>query len=68
MRFALWISWLPRGLEILSWTFFNSPFRVYFKHVHFYDFWRNIGLDIGKIIQGHHFKSFFKILIQALAL
>ena len=32
----LWIFRLPRGLESLSWTFFNSPFCVDFKNVHFY--------------------------------
>ena len=36
MRFALRIFQLPWGLEIPSWTFFNSPFRVDFKNVHFY--------------------------------
>ena len=29
------ISRLPRGLEIPSWTFFNSPFCVDFKYINF---------------------------------
>ena len=35
----LWISRLSKGLETPSWTFFNSPFRVDFKNVHFYIIW-----------------------------
>ena len=35
---VLLISQLSRGLEIPSWTFFNSPFRVEFKNVHFLSF------------------------------
>ena len=29
------ISRLPRGLEILSWTFFNSPYLVDFRDIQF---------------------------------
>ena len=36
--FHFWfiISRLPRGLKIPSWTFFNSPFCVDFKDIHFF--------------------------------
>ena len=64
----LWISRLPRGLETSSWTFFNSPFRVDFKNVHFYIIWWNLDWDIGKILQGHHFKSILFCLIMNEAL
>ena len=67
MRFDLRISRLPRGLEIPSWTFFNSPFRVDFKNVHFYIIWWNLDWDIGKILQGHHFKSILKFGIKHLS-
>ena len=30
------ISWLPRGLEIQSWPFSNSPFRADFKNIQFF--------------------------------
>ena len=33
--FVLWISQLPRGIEIPSWTFLNSPFHVDLKETHF---------------------------------
>ena len=33
------ISRLQRGLEIPSWTFFNCPFRVDFKNIHFFIIW-----------------------------
>ena len=67
MRFALWISRLPRGLEIPSWTFFNSPFRVDFKNVHFFIIWCKIDWDNGKTIRRGHFKTqhFLFILDQA---
>ena len=67
MRSDLRISRLPRGLEIPSWTFFNSPFRVDFKNVHFYIIWWNLDWDIGKILQGHHFKSILKFGIKHLS-
>ena len=54
---VLWISQLPYGLEISSWTFFNSPFRVEFENVHFYIIWLNLNRDIAKILGGSHFKS-----------
>ena len=55
--FVLWISRLPRGLEIPSWTFFNSPFCVDFKNVQFSIIWWNLHWDISKLLQGGHFKS-----------
>ena len=55
--FVLWISQLPWSLEIPSWTFFNSPFCVEFKNVHFYVIWLNLDRDIAKILGGSHFKS-----------
>ena len=33
MRFALWISQLPRGLEISSWTFLKSTQKELLKNV-----------------------------------
>ena len=59
---------LLSGLEIPSWTFFNSHFRVDFKNVIFYIIWCNLDRDIGKILQGHHFKSNFFCLISNEAL
>ena len=55
--FVLGICQLPRGLEIPSWTFSNSPFRVEFKNIHFYIIWLNLDRDIAKILGGSHFKS-----------
>ena len=37
--FVFRISRLPRGLEIPSWTFFNSPFSVDSKNIHFVIIW-----------------------------
>ena len=48
--FVLWISQLPWGLEIPSLTFFDSPFRVDFKNIHFYVIWLNLDRDIAKIL------------------
>ena len=36
---VLLISQLSSGLEIPSWTFFNSPFRVESKNVHIFIIW-----------------------------
>ena len=55
--FVFWISWLPFGLEIPSWTFVNSPFRVHFKNIQFLIIWSNLEQDIAKILQGGNFKS-----------
>ena len=52
-----WISWLPRGLEIPSSTFFNCPFHVEFDNIHFFIIWWNLDLDIGNLLQGGHSKS-----------
>ena len=55
--FVFWISRLPRGVEIPSWTFFNSPFRVDSENIQFFIIPWNLDQDIGKILQGEHFKS-----------
>ena len=55
--FVFWISWLPIGIEIPSWTFFNSPFRVDFENIHFFIIQWNLDRDIGKILWGDHIKS-----------
>ena len=55
--FVLWISQLPCGLKIPSWTSFNSPFSVEFKNIHLYIIWLNLDQDIAKILGGSHFKS-----------
>ena len=49
--FVLLISWLPRGLDITSWTVLNSPYPVDFKNVQFFFtiLW-NMGQGIGKIL------------------
>ena len=63
-KVSLWfciISLSPRGLEILSWTFFNSPFRVDSKDIHFVIIWGNVVQDIAKILQGSHYKSYIFI-------
>ena len=36
------ISWLQRGLEIPSWTFFNCPFCVDFKNIEFFIIWYDL--------------------------
>ena len=55
--FVFGISRLPRGLEIPSLSFFNSPFRVESKNIHFVIIWLNFDQDIAKILQGSNFKS-----------
>ena len=55
--FIYWISWLPRGLEIPSWTFFNSPFCVHFRNIQLFIIRWNMKRDIGKILLGEDFKS-----------
>ena len=55
--FVFWISRLPKGLEISSWTFFNCPFRVDFKNIRFYIIWWNLARDICKILLGGNFKN-----------
>ena len=54
---VLLISQLQRDLGIPPWTFFNSPFRVEFKNVHFYIIWLNLDRDIAKILGGSHFNT-----------
>ena len=54
--FVFWIFRFPRGLEILYWTFFNSPFHVDFKNIQLFIILWNMDRDIGKILQGGHFK------------
>ena len=51
------ISWLPRGLEISSGTFFNSPFDVDFKDIRDFIIWLNLDQDIVKILQRTLLKS-----------
>ena len=55
--FVFWISRLPKGLEISSWTFFNCPFRVDFKNIRFFIIWWNLAGDICKILWVGHFKN-----------
>ena len=45
------IAQFPRGLEIPSWTFFNSSLCVDFKKIHFVTIWSNLDQDIAKIPQ-----------------
>ena len=61
---VFWISLLPIGVEIPSWTFFNSPFCVNFENIQFFIIRWNLDRDIGKILRGDHFKSqlFFPII------
>ena len=51
IHFFFLISRLPKDLEIPSWTFFNIPFRVNFKNIHFFIIQCNRDRDIGKILQ-----------------
>ena len=51
------ISWLPSGLDIPSWTFFNSPFCIDFKTSQFVMIWWNFDRDIAKILKESHFKN-----------
>ena len=46
-----------KHLEVPSWTFFNSPFRVDFKTIQFVIIWWNLDRDIDKILEESHFKS-----------
>ena len=55
--FVFWIYRLPKGLDIPSWTFFNTPYRVDFRDIHFLIVRWNIDGDIDKILQESHFKS-----------
>ena len=55
--FIYWISRLPRGLEIPSWTFFNSPYCVDFRNIQYFIIWWNMDRDMGEILQGGDFKS-----------
>ena len=49
--FCFWISWLPRGLEIPTFTFFKGLFHVDVKNIHFFHIIRwNLDWDIGKIL------------------
>ena len=52
---VLMISPLSRLLEIPSWTFFNSPFRVESKNVHIFIIWWYLDRDIAKILGCSHF-------------
>ena len=67
--FVLWISRLPRGLKIPSWTFFNSPFRVEFENIQVFIIWWNLDWDICKLLQGGQFnhKYFVYFLIKRLS-
>ena len=55
--FVFWISRLPRGLKISSWTFLNSPFHVDFQNIHDFIIWLNLEQDIVKILQETFLKS-----------
>ena len=55
--FIFWISRLPRGLKISSWTFFNSPFHVDFKNIRDFIICLKLDQDIVKILQGTLLKS-----------
>ena len=54
---VLLVSWPPKHVEVPSWTFFNSPFRVDFKTIKFFIIWWNFDRDIAKILKGSHFKN-----------
>ena len=45
------------GLEILSWTFINSPFRVDFRNIQFFIIWWNMEWDSVKILQWDYSKT-----------
>ena len=52
--FVFWISRLPKGPKISSWTFFNCPFCVDFKNIRFFIIWSNLGRSFWKsTIFGH---------------
>ena len=55
--FVLLNSWPPKHLEVPSWTFFNSPFRVDFRTIQFAIIWWNLVQDIAMILKGSHFKN-----------
>ena len=44
------ISWPPRDLEVLSWTFFNSPIRVDYKNIHFVIIWWYFDIFLADVI------------------
>ena len=60
--FVFRISWLPRGVEISSWTFFNSPFRVDFKISNFLLF----GEIWTKILAKYYRENILKVNIFCL--
>ena len=55
----LWISRLPRGLETAFHSFFNSPFRVDFKNVHFIIFGEILTEILAKYYRDIILSSFF---------
>ena len=63
------MSGLPRGIEISSWTFFNSPFCADLKNIQFYIIWWNLDWDIVKILEGGHLKSqHFSLIVESFTL
>ena len=67
--FLFWISGLPRGVEISSWTFSNIPFCIDLKNIQFYIIWWNLDRDIVKILEGDHLKSqHFSLIVESFTL
>ena len=57
---------LPRGLQNLSWVFFNSPFHVHFRNIQDFIIWWNLDRDNGKIVEGSHFiNQYFSFITVA---
>ena len=63
------ISRLQLDLDIPSWTFFNCPFRVDLKNIHYFSIWWNLDWDICKLLQGGQFnhKYFVYFFIKRLS-
>ena len=55
--FLLLISRPPKHVEVPSWAFFNTPFRVDFKTINYFIIRWNFDRDIAKILKGSHCKN-----------
>ena len=64
--FLLLVYQLLRGLEIPSWTFFNSRFYEDFKNINQFIIWWNQDRYFAILLQGSHDNIFCQLLNKAL--
>ena len=63
--FVLLFSRHPKHLEVLTWTFFNSPLCVNLKNVQFVIILGNLHRDSSKILKGRHLlKNYIFLLLN----